>query len=151
MWNYVLGRLLFVTLSFGYGTKCNNIAVTTTNSSVILLCSTIFSVTIVIIMIGLILVTAPNAVQQLLLYFYFGLVLVTAPNGLPHSLFINHLCAHVVFRRSTGNDTIYPELLLTVRVIRWNKVTWVLPTQRQEELFVNNYQSFIIRCSDRIN
>ena len=35
------------------------------------------------------------------------------------------------------NDTIHPELL-TFGVIRWNKVAFVLATQRQEELFVKN-------------
>ena len=40
-----------------------------------------------------------------------------------------------------GSDTIHPELL-TFGVIRW-KVAWVLATQRQEELSVNNQQSFI--------
>ena len=38
----------------------------------------------------------------------------------------------------TRNDTIHPDLLLTVRVICWNKVAWVLATQKQEELSVNN-------------
>ena len=37
-----------------------------------------------------------------------------------------------------GNDIIHPEHLLTVGVIRWNKVTEVLVTQRPEELSVNN-------------
>ena len=36
------------------------------------------------------------------------------------------------------NDTIHPEILLTVGVIHWNKVIWVLATQKQEELSVNN-------------
>ena len=38
----------------------------------------------------------------------------------------------------TRNDTIHPELLLMVGMIRWNKVAWVLATQKQEELSVNN-------------
>ena len=35
-------------------------------------------------------------------------------------------------------DIIHPELLLVVGVIRWNKVDWVLETQKQGELFINN-------------
>ena len=38
----------------------------------------------------------------------------------------------------TRSDPIHPELLLTVGVIPWNKVAWVLATQKQEELSVNN-------------
>ena len=37
-----------------------------------------------------------------------------------------------------GNDTTLPELL-TVGVISLNEVAWVLTTQRQEELSVNNH------------
>ncbi len=45
-----------------------------------------------------------------------------------------------VFSLSTDRDVrIYPEILLTVGVVRWNK----LPTQRQEKLSVNNEQLFI--------
>ena len=36
-----------------------------------------------------------------------------------------------------GNDTIHPDFL-TVGVIRWNKVNWVLATHKEEELSVNN-------------
>ena len=34
-----------------------------------------------------------------------------------------------------GDDTMYPELLLTVGVVQ---VTWVLAAQRQEKLSINN-------------
>ena len=37
-----------------------------------------------------------------------------------------------------GNDTIHLELFPTLGVIQCNKVAWVLATQRQEELSVNN-------------
>ena len=37
------------------------------------------------------------------------------------------------------NHTIHPELLPMVGVIHWNKAAWVLATQRQEELSVNNH------------
>ena len=33
-----------------------------------------------------------------------------------------------------GNDTIHPELLLTVGVIRWKKVDWVSAIQKQETI-----------------
>ena len=53
------------------------------------------------------------------------------------SSFINPVCAHAVFERSTDkDDTIHLELLI-VRVICWNKVAWVSTTQKQE-LSVNN-------------
>ena len=45
------------------------------------LCTTMFVVPNLIIMIGLILVTAPNMVLQLSWYFYFGLILITAPKA----------------------------------------------------------------------
>ena len=42
-----------------------------------------------------------------------------------------------------GNDTIHQQLLLTVGVIPWNKVAWVLATQKQEELStINNHLLF---------
>ena len=68
-----------------------------------------------------------------------GLILVTALNAFPVSWFINHLCATQCLKDlQIGNDTIHSELLLTVGVIRWNKIAWMLATQRQEKLFVNN-------------
>ena len=38
----------------------------------------------------------------------------------------------------TRNDTIHPEILLTVGVILWKKVAWLLAIQIQEEVSVNN-------------
>ena len=83
---------------------CNNIVVTTINSKVIPLCTTTFAVPNVIIMIGFILVTAPNVVLLLSWYFYFGLILVMVSNAFPDSLFINLLCAHAVFERFTDRE-----------------------------------------------
>ena len=48
-----------------------------------------------------------------------GLILVTAPNAFADSLFINTLCAHAVFDRST--DPIYQPLHLG-RI--WHKVNF---------------------------
>ena len=39
---------------------------------------------------------------------------------------------------SIKNDTIHPEIILTVDVIRWEEVAWVLVIQRQEELSPSN-------------
>ena len=50
----------------------------------------------------------------------------------------------------TRNDTIHPEILLTVGVIHWNKVAWVSATQKQEKLSFKDKQSFIVRCSNCI-
>ena len=72
--------------------------------NVIPLCTIGFAVPNVIVMIGLIQATAPNAV----LYFYFGFILVTSPNSFPDSWFINLLGANAVFERSTDR-----ELLIT--------------------------------------
>ena len=89
------------------GSKCNNIlawhhynniAVTTTNAGTNASLWMTFVVPNVIIMIALIQVAAPNA------YFSFDFILVTAPNAFPDSLFINLLCAHVVFERSTDRE-----------------------------------------------
>ena len=67
------------------------------------------------------------------------------------SLFISFPSAHAVFERSTDKEWHNPSgTFLTVAVIRWNKVAWMLATQRQEELSVNNKQSFIVWCSDCI-
>ena len=67
-----------------------------------------------------------------------GLILVTAPNVFPDSLFINLIVPMLCLKDSQiGNDIIHSELLLTVRVIHWNKVAWVLATQKLE-LSINN-------------
>ena len=86
-----------LSLSLGYGTKCNNILVRTTVTipqsqlptpipapNVIPLCTTTFAVPNVIMMIGLILVTVPNAFSD--------------------SLLINPLCAHAGFERFTDRE-----------------------------------------------
>ena len=52
------------------------------------------------------------------------------PNAFPDSLYINPLCDHAGFKRFTDREC--------NEVICWNKVAWVLATQKQEELFVNN-------------
>ena len=56
------------------------------------------------------------------------------------SLFVHILSVPTLCLKDsqTRNDAIHPELLLTVGVIRWNKIGWVLATQKQEELSVNN-------------
>ena len=108
------GWLPFVSLSFGFGTQCNNIlvqhhcnkiAVTTTNADTSARCNTVVNNNIcganVIIMIGIILITAPNAVLELSWYFYLDL---TAQNTIPDCLFINPLWAHTVFERSTDRE-----------------------------------------------
>ena len=51
-----------------------------------------------------------------------------------YALYLKHL--------QIGNDRIPPELLLTVWVIHGNKVAGLLAIQRQEELSVNNFQSW---------
>ena len=67
-----------------------------------------------------------------------GLTRITLPNAFPDSLFINLLCAHDVFEKSTDREWHNPmELLLTAGVICWNKVACMLATQKQEELSVN--------------
>ena len=88
-------------------------------------------------MIALILVTAPNVILWFSRYFYFGLIPAMASNAFPDCL--SSLSVPVLYLKDhqIGNDTIYPELLQTVGVIRLNKVAWVLATQRQE-LSVNN-------------
>ena len=50
----------------------------------------------------------------------------------------------------TRNDSVFPEIFLMVGVIHGNKVRWVLATQKQEKLSVNNFESFIVRCSNCI-
>ena len=64
-----------------------------------------------------------NDTVVLCLSWYFIETLVPwLPHAFPGSLFINSICAHVVFERSTnGDDIIYPELL-TVEVVRWSKL-----------------------------
>ena len=61
----------------------------------------------------------PNPVSSCVADFQSQL-LITVPNAFSDSSFINLVCTHTVFERAT--DTIHPELLLTVGVIRWNKV-----------------------------
>ena len=80
----VWGQLPFVTLSFGYGITVTILRSPIQAPSVTPLCTTIFVVPNVIIMICLIPVTASNA--------------------FPDSLFINPLCAHAVFERSTNRE-----------------------------------------------
>ena len=64
------------------------------------------------------------------------------PHAFPASWFINSFCVHVVFERSTdGEDIIYPELLLAVEVVRWNKllVCWQIKDKKNFLLTINNY------------
>ena len=72
--------------------------------NIIPLCTTIFVVSNVIIIIGLILVMLPNVILYLSWYIYFGLILIMAPNQYPGSLFINPLFAHIVLERSTDRE-----------------------------------------------
>ena len=92
-----MGTVLNVTISW-HGTTVTILQSQVPAPNVIPLCMTTFSVPNVIIMIGLILVTAPNAVRWLSLYFYFVLVLVKTPNTFPDSLFINSLCPRWVWK-----------------------------------------------------
>ena len=56
------------------------------------------------------LIPAPNVIQLCKKFVVpnvipiIGLILVTAPNAFPDGLFINSLCAHVVFQRSTDRE-----------------------------------------------
>ena len=87
--------------------------------NIIPLSTTTFVVPNVIIIIGPILITAPNAVQSLSRYFYFGLIRVKASYAFPDSfssiLSMSTLCLKDPL---TWNDITYPELLRTVGVIR---------------------------------
>ena len=72
------------------------------------------------------------------------LVLVMVLDWLPHVFlgcwFINSLCAHVLFKRSTDrDDTIYTKLLLTVRVVHLNKFPgrWQLKDKQNSPLTIN--------------
>ena len=55
------------------------------------------------------------------------------------SLFSNSLCSHAMFERSIDVKEHNPSRTFSNgRVICWNKFAWVLATQKQEELSVNN-------------
>ena len=111
--------------------------------NVIPLRTTILVMPKVIIMIGLIL--APNVILYLSQDFYFDLILVTAPNAFPGSFFLSTpscpRCVRTI--HGEGMTQFIQNLFLLSWVIRWNKIAWVMATQRQEELSVNNSQSFI--------
>ena len=67
-----------------------------------------------------------------------GLILVTGPNAFLGSLFITLSLSMLCLKDPhTGNDTTHSELLPTIVVINWNKIEWVLATQRQE-VSINN-------------
>ena len=65
------------------------------------------------------------------------------PNACSDSLFINPVGAHVIFERSTDKK-MTQSIWNFFEVIRWNKVAWVLATQKTRIL---HQQLTIIYCS----
>ena len=143
------GRLPFMTLSFGYGTKCNNILARNHYNNIVVTTNTSAKSNTVV----------HDNIYSTKCYndwshsgngAKFGNIVVTVL--LLWSLFRKRrqmrflvVCLSILSVPTQslkdpqiGNDTIHPELLPTVGVIRWNKVAWVLVTQWQEILSVNN-------------
>ena len=98
-----------------HDTRCNNMAVTVTNASA--KCSTM----------------AGNG-------FYFIVALVPwLQHAFPGSLFINPFCAHVVIERFTDREWYHS----SGTSFNIQSDSLVVPTQRQEELSINNQQLLI--------
>ena len=119
--------------------SCNRLPITAPN--VIPLSSTTFIVQNVII-IGLILVTVQNMILQLSPYLHTGLILVTAPNAFPANLFINPSVPTLYLKDPRiRNDTINPEFLPMVRMVRWNKLSrcWQLKDEKNPPSTINNH------------
>ena len=145
------GKLPFVTLSFGDGTKCNNILVwhhcnniadTTTNVDTSTKCNTAVYDNICGTKCNNYLCYPGNCskcciivVTALLLWSYPG-------NGAKcdsrYFVYQSSLCSLCLKDPQMENDIIHLKLLPTLGVIRWNKVVWMFASQRQEELSVNN-------------
>ena len=110
--------LPFVTLSFQYCSKynnilaqhhCNNITVTTTNANTSTKCNTVVHDITCCTKCNNNNWSYPDNGAKCDIYschniFYFGLILVTVPYLIPGNLFINALCAHAVFERSTNRE-----------------------------------------------